>query len=138
MRYLTYNKFTGEITAIGSCQLMDLEKQVTNQNEQVLGLDESHIDIRDNTHYIDISVNQIVEKMKLDVSISKLQMNSDSIDSCTISNIPNGVDVVWENKTKEPIIDGSLEISCNQPGIYKIALSGIKYLKEEITLEAIN
>lgn len=88
--------------------------------------------------YIDISSTpySLKEKEVLEINTSKVVITSDGVDTTTISNIPQNVFVTWPDGQRDEVTDGVVEFSTTQPDTYNLKFDGVKYLTEEVSIEA--
>ena len=90
------------------------------------------------TSFVDVFSDPplLKEKAKLDLSISKTTITSDGADTSVISNIPQGVFVTWPDGQRDEVTDGVVEFATTQPNTYALKFEGVKYLSEEVSIEA--
>ena len=90
------------------------------------------------TSYVDtLSTPPIVkEKTALNLVPSKTTILAGGAEETVISNIPEGVFVTWPDGQRDEVTDGVVEFSTTQPDTYVLKFDGVKYLTEEVSIEA--
>lgn len=68
-------------------------------------------------------------------TLDKTNIQSNSTDTATISNIPSPADVFINGKRYE-VTDGVLEFTTDTPGSYRIRVQSFPYLDKEFTVNA--
>lgn len=88
----------------------------------------------DTTAYV--SGGQVVPKQPMSLQMTDPHITADGVDECVIGNIPAGVTVEHNGQVYE-ITDGVVEFATDLAGTYVLKFSGIPYLDEEVTIEAV-
>lgn len=81
---------------------------------------------------------KFIAKQQLSLSINKSIIAADGVDTIIINNIPVNTTVTWWDSQQDTITDGTLEITSDMAGDYKIILDHPHYLQETINFEARN
>jgi len=88
--------------------------------------------------YVDVTTQPHEVKIKsvLNLTPSKTTILAGGIEETVISNIPEGVFVTWPDGQRDEVTDGVVEFSATQPDTYVLKFDGVKYLTEEVSIEA--
>lgn len=78
----------------------------------------------------------VLARTELNLTVSALTLVADATDTVTISGIPLDVTVRWPDGV-ETTGDNTAEFSVDLPGTYTFRFTGIPYLDQEVTLEAV-
>jgi len=109
MKYLVYNKLSGQIVKSVNCPESMIDLQVDESSSYI-----EHDSVDDSEYYI---VNQ---------QVTSRPTFSESISGTVISNLPIPT-TVRTNGSSYTIDDGSAELSFSLPGTYKVYLSSFPY-----------
>ena len=120
VKYVVYNRNTGEIECSGICAAQDLKLQ--KRGKSVLQTDIQNVS--DLTHYV--LNGKVTKKLTNPVILSKNILIADGIDSVIISNLP--LSIVRISDTDYEIFDGKLEFTLDLPGVYPISIKAFPYL----------
>jgi len=140
MSILVFYNNLGEISGThdGSCTLSEyLNSSELLEGDYAIELDNSEVPPTDKA-YLDLSLITplVKEKEALEITISKTTILAGGIEEATISNIPQGVFVTWPDGQRDEVTDGVVEFSVTQPDTYVLTFDGVKYLTEEVSIEA--
>jgi hypothetical protein len=112
--------------------MADLSEQA-GENEHVMEGAAS-----DDLDWVDLAGAQaeIKKKTTLVLDITKTEIVADGIDQALVASIPVGAFVTWPDGVREEVVDGLVEFATSYAGTYTLLLDGVKYLPQEITIEA--
>lgn len=128
MKFIIYNS-GGEILRTGVAPLLMVSKQKGPDEFITTGVGS------DETHYVDTTSRTLSPKAAMAATINKTTLQGNGIDSAIISGlpVPSKVkinDIVYENT------DPGFEFTVNFPGEYKIIITSLKFLGQEILVTA--
>lgn len=93
----------------------------------------------DATQYVDTATQQIVDKWPLGGTPNKTTAAADGVDLVVIGNLPNPTQAVIAGpgvyETAE-VTDGTLELTFHEPGEYRVRLSSLHRLDQEVVINA--
>lgn len=109
MRYLVYNKISGEIVKSVNCPESMISLQVDEGSNYI-----EHDSVDDTKFYL------------VNGEVASRPTFSESVAGTTISNLPIPT-TIQTNGSSYTITDGSAELSFSLPGTYKVYLSSFPY-----------
>ncbi len=122
----------GRVSRIVTCgeEEIDAQLDIADTAYEAIGT------VSDLTHYVDNG--ELLPKQVFPFIFGNMQIIASGIDECVISNVPLGTIVVdprdgWTTS----ITDGTFAFSVDLAGTYKFKFSGIPYLDQEVSIEAI-
>ena len=118
MKFTVYSASTGKILRTGECSPYDLLLQARNTSECAIGKEAN-----DATQYI--LNGEVTDKHEITATLSGL----------VISGLPIPVTVTIE-RVRYEVVDGTVELSFNFPGAYKVLCEALHYLPKtfEVTV----
>lgn len=128
--FVVYKTTTGEILRTGRAP----DDMLTIQ----AGAGETVIEgtANDATQYVAAGV--VTNKPPMGCTINKTTMLANGVDSATISGVPNPTTarVSGPASSTATVIDGTLQLTFDLPGTYKVALTSINKLPQEFAINA--
>lgn len=128
-RYIVINSDNAIIRA-GTCQECDVSLQARQGEVAITDV----WGASDDTHYWDDENAMAAPKLSLDLFAAPIK--ADGIDATLIADVPEGVYVTWTDGFREAVTDGVVEFATTQSGSYKLIFDGVKYLRQEVIVEA--
>lgn len=92
--------------------------------------------VETHTHLYDSENQQVVMKSSLDITLSKLTINADGVDSLTMSDIPSGSQVFINDALLGICNDGFFDFSTDEPSTIKITVKKTRFLDYEAYIDA--
>ena len=135
--YVMYDNATGEVRAMGLCQVDMVTEQIPPSGTdllQVAGVDPV-------MQYIEIGTEQVLSRPVVGSILDKGTINSDGVDVATISDVAIGTTVtVYLHGfpiTSFLVDDGNFEFTSTEIGAYRIVLINFPYQEEEHQVDVI-
>jgi len=136
VEYVVYMS-SGVICRSGSCPESMVSIQAGRGELVVVGIGSDKTQWVDQIDYPGLgTIPVVVDKEETPVTIDRLTLAADSIDTVTISGLPSGTTVRVERATYE-VGDGMLELAFDTPGTYEITCECFPYLPAIFTVEAL-
>jgi len=114
MKYLVYDKLSGQILKLIDCPENIIQLQIDDYSDYIM-----HDSVNDTEFYI---VNQ---------TVTPRPTFSERISGTTIDNLPIPTTVIT-NSNSYTVTDGSAELSFSLPGTYKVYLSSFPYQEKNV------
>ena len=131
-----YKILTGEILKSIQTQLGYEDRQCQEEEEGW-----RPDDVRDDTHFVDISdpEHPVLPRVEVPYSIDKTTITADGVDYLTVSGLPITpvfISVLWPDGSRDELTGSTLEFGHDVPGTYDIILSSPIHLDTIITVTA--
>lgn len=131
--YVVRDITTGEIIKTGRCQ----DKDVLLQAGAGEVSEENTTGVQDDTSFYDITLSEYIDKSVYAISLDKLSIQSDGIDTATFTGVPEGTRVLSRQSGSLLIDDGSLSYRSDIPGVAKFKFLNPKYKAVSLTVQVV-
>lgn len=129
MKFIYYNIITGEVTSWGMCSEADYP------NQHFAGHLKMPFEGDPRSVWMNFETMTLTPKSEAP-DFDKEDLSIANGDVAVCAPLPPGTKVSINEGPWETVMDGSLEVECDVPGVYKVRIRAVSLFPKEVTLNA--